>query len=271
MTSSDARVGRARGAVVPRALALVLALVVAALAACAGKDDPTRPPVQAGIEYRPGLQLDLYRPVRGIAPLRAVVLVHGGGFDSGSRTDLAGLAESLVYHGYVTVTIDYRLSQGSWFPAQDLTDPGLAAAATLAREDAGAAVDWLRANAPTYRVDPDRIAVAGYSAGAITAIELATHAPPAVWAAVSISGAAIDRAALAAPHPPLFLVHGDFDDVIPVSLADATCEAAAASGGCAVSHLDGVGHDVLSGPRFQDVVGQIDDFLRGVSPVPSSG
>src|SRR6476661_6280377 len=112
-------------------VALVSALALAVTGACAGKDDPTRPPVQAGIEYRSGLHLDLYRPVRGIAPLRAVVLVHGGGFNSGDRADLAGLAEALAYRGYLTVSIDYRLSEGAWFPAQELTDPGLAAAAAL--------------------------------------------------------------------------------------------------------------------------------------------
>ena len=60
-------------------------------------------------------------------------------------------------------------------------------------------------------------------------------------------------------------------DVIPPALADATCEAAAASGGCTVYHVDQVGHDVLSSNRFQDVVGEIDDFLKGITPVPSSG
>jgi dienelactone hydrolase len=254
-----------------RRLAYAGAALVLAVTACAGKNDPTRPPVQAGIEYAPGLHLDLYRPVRGIAPLPAIVLVHGGGFNRGSRTDLAGLAESLAYHGYVTVSIDYRLSDGTWFPAQALTDPGLAAAAARARQDAATAVEWLRSRAALYRVNPDRIAVAGFSAGAITAIEVATHAPPAVLAAVSIAGAAVDTAALAAPHPPLFLVNGDLDDVIPASLADATCLAAIAAGSCQVLHLDQVGHDVLSSPRAQDVVGEIADFLSSVPPVPSSG
>ncbi len=254
-----------------RGLACAIALVMVALGACAGKDDPTRPPVQAGIEYAPGLQLDLYRPVRGIAPLPAVILLHGGGFVEGSRADLAGLAESLAFHGYVTASIDYRLSEGAWFPATQLTDPGLAAAAALAREDAGRAVEWLRSQAKTYRVDPDRIAVGGYSAGAITALELASHPPPAVLAAVSISGAAIDTVALAAPHPPVLLVHGDLDDIIPAALADATCEAGAAGGPCEVRHLDEVGHDLLSSPKAQDVVGEIDDFLKSAAPVPSSG
>jgi len=38
-----------------------------------------------------------------------------------------------------------------------------------------------------------------------------------------------------------------------------------------VYHVDQVGHDVLSSNRFQDVVGEIDDFLKGITPVPSSG
>src|SRR5262249_13406706 len=134
-------------------LAGAVFLLVVSAATCAGKTDPTRPPLQVGIEDAPGLHLDPYRPIPGIGPLPAVVPLHSRGFVRGGRADLAGLAEALAFRGYVTVSIDYRLSQGSFFPAQDLTDPGLAAAATLAREDSGRAIDWLRSQAASYRVN----------------------------------------------------------------------------------------------------------------------
>ncbi len=54
--------------------------------------------------------------------------------------------------GFVAVTVSYRLVPTATFPAQI--------------EDCKAAVRWLRANAEKYHVDPDRIAVAGFSAGA---------------------------------------------------------------------------------------------------------
>jgi acetyl esterase/lipase len=247
-----------------RRLVLVVLAAAVVAAGCAGKNDPTQPPVAARIEYAPGLQLDLYRPIRGFAPLPTVVLVHGGGFTDGSRADMASLAEALAYRGYASASIDYRLSQGSWFPAQELTDPGLAAAADLARQDTAAAIDFLRAHAGTYRLDPARLAVAGYSAGGITALEVATHPPPMVWAAIAVAGAAIDQAALAAPHPPMLLVHGDLDDVIPESLAETTCQAAAASGGCEVQTVAEVGHGIMTSVKFPDVVADIDTFLKGL-------
>ncbi len=243
-----------------RWLPLVAALLLTG-AACAGKDDPTRPKVDAAIEYSPGLDLDVYRPVRGFAPLPAIVLLHGDDFANGSRADMDDLADSLASRGYVAVTIDYHLTPGSWLPATTLTDPGLEAAADHARTDAAAAVDWLRAHADHYRVDPNRIAVGGFSAGGITAIELATHPPPSVWAVVAVAAAAIDQAALARPHPPMLMVRGDDDVVVPAALVDQTCQAASRSGDCEVKGLGEIGHDLLTSVRYQDVEGAIGSFL----------
>jgi dienelactone hydrolase len=241
--------------------AVVLGALVLVGTACAGKDDPTRPKVEAGVQYAPGLQLDVYRPVRGLAPLPAIVLLHGDDFADGSRADMSDLADSLASRGYVAVTIDYHLTPGSWLPATTLTDPGLAAAAARARADAAAAVDWLRANADHYRVDPDRIAVGGFSAGGIAAIELATHAPPSVWAVVALAAAAVDQAALTRPHPPMLMVRGDADNVVPATLVDQTCQKAAVSGECQVKGLGVFGHDLLTSVRYQDVEGAIGGFL----------
>jgi acetyl esterase/lipase len=191
--------------------------------------------------------------------LPVVVLVHGGGFVSGGRADMQPLAEAMAERGYVAVSIDYRLGTGQWFPAEHLDDPALAVAADEARADAQAAVAWVQARAGELRVDPDHITVAGWSAGGITAIEIASHATPGVSAAVSISGAAVDLAALARPHPPLLLLHGDVDTVIPASLADATCAAAVASGRCDVQHFDDVGHDLPSSHQTEVVVA-LDQF-----------
>jgi acetyl esterase/lipase len=239
-------------------LAVVAALLLAI--GCSGSGDPTRPLVQRGVSYGPGLALDVYRPVRAIAPLPTIVLVHGGAFSAGSRADMADFAEALVGRGFAAVTIDYHLRPGGpWFPAHSLTAPGLVAAAATARADGLAAVRWLQANAAPYRIDPERIGVLGYSAGAITAIEMATHPPPRLWLVVSVEGAAIDQRALARSHPPMLLVHGNEDVVIPLRLAQATCAAAGRTGGCALERIDGMGHDYSA--RFRDVVGFVNAFL----------
>ena len=84
-------------------------------------------------------------------PFPAVVIVHGGYWRSGDRTQLASYADALSNRGYATFCVDYRLAPGSRFPAQLL--------------DLRNAVKWIRANAEKLRVDPSRIGVMGYSAG----------------------------------------------------------------------------------------------------------
>jgi len=96
------------------------------------------------------LTLDLYRPgSSGLHP--AIVFVHGGGWTAGDKSAFADYALSFAEHGYVGISINYRLAPTDVFPAQV--------------EDAKAAVRWLRANAAEYDVDPGRIGAMGSSAG----------------------------------------------------------------------------------------------------------
>jgi acetyl esterase/lipase len=246
----------------PLVVLIVVGLAVSVVACADSRNDPTLPRVEAGVEYAPQLYLDVYTPVRGLAPLKAIILVHGGGFTAGSRADMDGYAQSFALRGYVAATIDYQLSSGNWFPAQTFTDPGLLHAAAVARNDVQLAVQWMAQHAGTYRVDPARIAVAGYSAGGIAAMDLAGANPTDVWASIAIAGATTNLQALTKPHPPLLLLHGAQDDVIPLGLAVDTCSAAAASGYCYVQQYPDLGHDVTL--KFQDVVGVIDKFLSGL-------
>ena len=97
------------------------------------------------------LQLNLARPKNGTGPFPAVLCIHGGGFRAGNRESYDSLCVKLAQHGYVAVTITYRLAPKYKFPA--------------AVHDSKAAVRWLRANANTFNIDPARIGVTGGSAG----------------------------------------------------------------------------------------------------------
>lgn len=99
------------------------------------------------------LQLDVFMPVRSSSSpaLPGVVLVHGGGWRSGTRDNLAPMAIRLAERGYVAATISYRLSDEARYPA--------------AIHDVKAAIRWLRTHAVEYQLDPRHIAVAGGSAG----------------------------------------------------------------------------------------------------------
>ena len=105
------------------------------------------------------LLLDLATPKSGAGPFPAVVFLHGEGWRAGHRRDMRQFAEGVAHMGYVGATVEYRLVPSARFPAQV--------------EDCKAAVRWLRANASTYRADPDRIGVVGFSAGGHLASMLA--------------------------------------------------------------------------------------------------
>ena len=96
------------------------------------------------------LHLDLFRPLKaGTYP--ALLLIHGGGWRSGNRTMENQLAQQVAAHGYVTATVEYRLSPEAIYPA--------------AVYDIKSAVRFLRSNAAKFGIDPDRIAISGTSAG----------------------------------------------------------------------------------------------------------
>jgi len=87
----------------------------------------------------------------GTGPFPAVVLIHGGAFKAGDKAMEATNAAKLVANGYAAISINYRLSGEAVFPA------GV--------HDAKAAVRFVRANASTYRINPDKIRTWGASAG----------------------------------------------------------------------------------------------------------
>lgn len=104
-----------------------------------------------GGDGRTTLQAAVTRP-EGTGPFPAVVLIHGGGWTGGEPADMAKLADRLAQQGFVAFNIAYRLAPAARHPAQI--------------DDVAAALNHLRANADTLHVDPARIGVWGYSAGA---------------------------------------------------------------------------------------------------------
>jgi acetyl esterase/lipase len=106
------------------------------------------------------LLLDLYTPI-GQGPFPLLVLIHGGGWVSGNRQQLAAHATNLLGCGLAVASIDYRLAPENRWPAQ--------------RDDVEAAVSYLRAHAKELNLKADRVAAAGESAGAHLSLWLAVH------------------------------------------------------------------------------------------------
>jgi acetyl esterase/lipase len=160
---------------VARLLALLVALVgsaglVAAATLPASAND--------GVVERRDVtsMVDAYLPRTPDGPSPAVLFVHGGGWNKGSRRWWAGHARRLTAHtGWPTFTVDYRLDAERPWQAQ--------------QADVRGAVSWVREHARALGVDPDRVALVGSSAGGHLAMLAATTGAGA-RAVASLAGVA---------------------------------------------------------------------------------
>jgi acetyl esterase/lipase len=280
---------------------LVLLTAGVSLALLRAQNKPPEPPegtkayrdvayVKDGHERQ---KLDVYVPEKAEGPLPLVVWIHGGGWQAGSKEGTPAL--TLLAHGYVVASINYRLSQHAVFPAQI--------------EDCKAAIRWLRANAKTYKIDPEHVAVWGASAGGHLVALLGTTAnvkelegkdgnldqSSKVQAVVDWFGPTDFRkfgeranepksgiyklfggpptekkelAVLASPvthvtknAAPFLIMHGDQDPLVPFSQSEALAEALKKAGvEVTLKKLEGSKH---GGPEFgnSDSRKLIEDFL----------
>ena len=252
------------------------------------------------------LLCDVYRPPgdvpEGGGP--AVLLVHGGSWRQGDRSQLKGYGILLGRAGYVCVAPEYRLLGEAPWPA--------------AIEDVKAAIRWVRASASSLGVDASRIAVEGNSAGAhlallaagtpgVAALEgtggnegvssdvaavAAIYAPTLFFAdgsaresgglpfLVLAEGGDDVAAAQASPvrhvsegYPPTFLAHGTTDTTVPVSASMRMYETLVAAGVPVEMHLYAEQpHAFDAQPKFgRQVAAEMLLFLDRYLPAASSG
>lgn len=201
--------------------------------------------------------MDIHVPDDDATARPAVMLIHGGAWRLGDKSNYTDAAERLAKAGYVAATINYRLVPAGIYPS--------------AVQDCLCALSFLRANAASYGIDPDRIAVSGYSAGGHlsalvgTAADLPDHQPDCEWGSTGPPAAAIpgdsnydfttreqhdaivdflggtyaevpDRYVAASPllhvgpeTPPFLVIHGA-DDLVPIEGARELVEELRANG-----------------------------------------
>lgn len=97
------------------------------------------------------LHLDIYLPSEQKKSYPALILIHGGGWRSGDKSMEKYSAQHLAKNGFVAVTIEYRLSPEKKYPA--------------AVEDIYSAIEWILKNHSKYRINKNKIALMGESAG----------------------------------------------------------------------------------------------------------
>lgn len=145
------------------------------------------------------LRLDLAQPVAGKAPFPAVFVIHGGAWREGSKEENRRLLIELARRGYVAVSPQYRFAPKDRFPAQV--------------HDVKAAVRWLRANATSLQVDPQRVGAMGFSAGAHLALMLGLTGPEDGLEGPVPPGSASSRVQVVVGfYPPVDLASKDFSD-----------------------------------------------------------
>ena len=161
----------------------VVLLLIVALNACA----PETCCVQADLSYDPAIgydgTFDVYEPKADSARVSrpAILAIHGGAWRGGDKAWGEQFGNELCPSGYVVFSINYRRSgrPGGTWPAQI--------------EDVQKALRYIRANAERFRIDPDRIASLGMSAGGHLATMVALRDDPAgpdgrVTVAINLDG-----------------------------------------------------------------------------------
>lgn len=260
---------------------LVLAVPLAAIAA-----DPAL--IVRDVEYgRVGdvsLKLDVGLP-RGAGPFPVAILVHGGGWTSGSKSgsdkpgsgsDITPWFATFTDAGCVWFSIDYRTLPTHRWPAQ--------------LDDTLTAIRWVKVHAAEYGGDPSRIVIVGHSAGGHIALHAAVvgegdaRVQAAIgYAAVSDlefdaqvrSGASTGLQGLfniprdltpetrkilfdgsPAKHikpglPPMLLLHGDADRTVNIAMTRSFEEKMLAAGNvCDVIVLPRAPHGLLTWDKF---------------------
>jgi acetyl esterase len=242
------------------------------------------------------LRLDAFVP-DGKGPFPAVIMVHGGGWNTGDKSGgrskalMAPMDDPLSAAGFAWFEINYRLLPKYPYPA--------------CIDDLETAIRWVKAHADEYHLDPDRIALAGESAGGhmvdlaaaradkstrVNAVvsfygvydlvglakakgaggnlgelfgisQLNDQTRPILWAA---SAAAYLKPGL----PPFLLVHGDADPKVPYPL-DVEFQAKLRAFGvrCDLITIHGGGHGMVGWTKFApDFKDQVVAWLQKTLP-----
>lgn len=180
-------------------------------------------------------QFDLYQPQNDDEKNRPLIIwMHGGGFKFGSK-NAKGMnvwSESFAKRGYVCAAINYRLSKHN--PLFHFDE--LLKSSYYAVQDAKRAVLYFKEHAKEYNIDPDKIILAGNSAGGIIALQAAyssnadlaklANLPDTVEGAktreifkvagvINFWGAIYDTSWLKNAHVPIVNVLGSKDGVVP--------------------------------------------------------
>ena len=162
----------------------------------------------------------------------ALMFIHGGGFDQGSKADMHEHAKHYVKLGYISCSINYRLSLSDPYPT--------------AINDATDALNWLKNQVDLYQYNVNKIILVGYSVGGTLALNVGLNQTNGVAAIIDVAGItdinqlirsshipqlkekmrvyldgkdpviASPISQISAEAPPTLVLHGKKDGLIPI-------------------------------------------------------
>ena len=191
----------------------------------------------------------VYSTVGDGGPKPVIIFIHGGSWRSGDPGDYGFIARALAPEGFTVVLAGYRLVPGGEYPAM--------------LEDTASAIAWAGRNIASHGGDPDNIFIAGHSAGAYNAVQVALERqwlgrerldPGIIKGVIGLSGpydflpldkdstrAAFGGAAdlpgtqpinhVRGDAPPMLLIHGEKDTLVKPRNTRALSAAITAAGG----------------------------------------
>jgi acetyl esterase/lipase len=264
---------------------LATLLIVCAASAIGDRALAQTARVDAGIKYGSSGQLiDVCVP-QGATKRVALLLVHGGGFRSGSRADMLPFCTLYAQGGIVSATLDYRLSPEHVFPA--------------ALIDVRESLIWFKSQAQRYGFDARKVVIVGYSAGANLALMAALMSDQQVAAVVAVAAPTDLMAMIEGPtfeqakrdiraylggqspeagspltfvsqgDPPVFLFHGQSDTFVPVSHSVVLAERLRQNKVPVLLRVfPGAGHEImLPGPNFKQLLDEMTRYVVAVDGV----
>ncbi len=215
-----------------------------------------------GIAYADGVRhkLDVYAPEQRGDAAPVVFFIYGGGWSRGNRSEYEFVGRALASRGFVTVIADYRLVPEVRYPEF--------------LEDSANALRWVQDNIANYGGDPNRLFLAGHSAGAYNAVMLALD--PSFFREFGVTMPVLAVAALSGPYdfypfeynevreafgqapspegtqpinlitseaPPMYLVTGTSDPIVRMQNTDRFAQRLRAQGvWVTTQYYEGFGH-----------------------------
>lgn len=206
------------------------------------------------------LKADVYVPA-GEGPFPGVVVVHGGAWFMGTRAQLSGVAQLLAQNGMTAVAISYRLAPKHIFPAQ--IEDCKSAVRWMRQQADELKIDPQRIGGFGYSAGAQLVTLLGTTDpnDGLEGIDNPQQSPSTRLQAVAAGGVPCDfrvlepdsrrlafwlggtraevaeqyrlaspRAFVTSDDPPMFLFHGENDDLVPIKSPEAMCESLDAVG-----------------------------------------